>query len=114
MKSYLLILFSLVIISLVACSDQPKPSQSPDIIGTWKLISGTTIKGTDTMTTDYTINQEMIKIINDSHFAFLRHDLNGGKDSTAIYVAGGGRYTVDGNIYTEHLDYLNYQGMGRE
>ena len=50
----------------------------------------------------------MIKIINDSHFAFLRHDLNKGKDSVkAIYSSGGGRYTLSGNQYTEQLDYCD-------
>ncbi len=78
------------------------------LVGTWKLISGTTIKGNDTITTDYTKNQEMIKIFNESHFSFLRHDLNQGKDSTnTIYVAGGGRYTYKENEYTEYLDYFN-------
>ncbi|MDY8137309.1 hypothetical protein [Aquimarina sp. 2201CG5-10] len=79
------------------------------IIGTWKLISGTVINGKDTTITDYTKNQKMIKIINQSHFAFLRHDLNNGKDSTAIFVSGGGKYSVDGNKYTEYLEYCNYR-----
>ncbi len=79
----------------------------PPIMGTWKLISGTTIKDQDTVFTDYTKDQEMIKIINKSHFAFLRHDLKKGKDSTAIFVAGGGRYSLKGNKHTEHLEYFN-------
>lgn len=49
----------------------------------------------------------MIKILNDTHFSFLKHDLNKGKDSTAIFVAGGGTYTLTDNEYTEYLDYCN-------
>lgn len=49
----------------------------------------------------------MIKIINDSHFAFLRHDLNKGQDSPAIFVAGGGSYTLQGDRYTENLEYCS-------
>lgn len=79
----------------------------PPIIGTWKLISGTTIKGIDTVVTDYTIGQEMIKIISPTHFAFLRHDLNKGKDSTASYAAGGGRVKIGDSTYTELLDYFS-------
>ena len=79
----------------------------PPIVGTWKLISGTTIKGTDTVVTDYTIGQEMIKIISPTHFAFLRHDLNKGKDSTASYAAGGGRVKIGDSTYTELLDYFS-------
>ena len=46
------------------------------IIGTWKLISGTTIEKGDTTVIDYTKKMSFIKIINDTHFAFLNHDLN--------------------------------------
>ncbi|UGU17293.1 hypothetical protein LS482_05330 [Sinomicrobium kalidii] len=81
----------------------------PTIKGTWKLLSGTTIKDKDTVFTDYTKDQEMIKIINDTHFAFLRHDLNQGKDSSAVFVSGGGTYSVKGNTYTEYLEYCNYR-----
>jgi hypothetical protein len=81
--------------------------------GTWRLISGTTItKGVATVT-DYTKGSGMIKIINDSHFAFLRHDLNPPKDSSNHFDAGGGSYTLDGDQYTEHLDYYsdrNWEG----
>lgn len=97
---------------ITSCSDNKKKSYIPQdqvnsLVGTWKLISGTTIKDQDTTVTDYTKDQEMIKIINETHFAFLRHDLTKGMDSTAIYVAGGGEYSVEGNTYTEHLQYLN-------
>ena len=47
----------------------------------------------------------MIKIINQDHFAFLRHDLAQGKDSTTLYVSGGGRYTLEGDQYTEYLEF---------
>ncbi|MBC9794865.1 hypothetical protein IBL28_02715 [Sinomicrobium sp. FJxs] len=96
----------IIIITLQSCTTGIKRGQS-SITGTWKLVSGMTIEGRDTVFTDYTKGQEMIKIINDSHFAFLRHDLNGGRDSTAIFVSGGGTYSLDGNTYTEHLEYCN-------
>ncbi len=107
--------FSLLIAAIIclyscvqkADNDKKSPNESTSIIGTWKLISGTTIKGQDTVVTDYTQNQEMIKIINETHFSFLRHDLNNGKDSNAVFVAGGGEYTLDGNKYIEHLQYFN-------
>jgi hypothetical protein len=74
--------------------------------GTWELISGTTIVKNDTTFADYTRDQKMIKILNGTHFAFLKHDLKKGKDS-AIYVSGGGTYTLVDSNYTEHLDYCN-------
>ena len=115
MEKKILTILSLIIVALIgiySCAneegDNKKLHQEPtSIIGTWKLISGTTIKGKDTIVTDYTQNQEMIKIINETHFSFLRHDLKNGRDSNAIYVAGGGKYTLKGNKYIEHLDYFN-------
>jgi hypothetical protein len=85
---------------------EQKPEGS-QLEGTWQMISGTIIEKGDTTTTDYTGKQSMIKIINDSHFAFLNHDLNKGKDSTANFAAGGGVYTLDGDQYTEYLEYCS-------
>jgi len=74
------------------------------IQGTWKLLTGTLIEKGDTSITDYTKDLSFIKIINDSHFSFLQHDTR--KDSTN-FSAGGGRYELKGNTYTEHLEYCN-------
>ncbi len=75
--------------------------------GTWQLVSGITItKGVSTVT-DYSKNTRMIKVINDTHFAFLKHDLVTKKDSSNHFDAGGGSYTLKGNQYTEHLDYYS-------
>lgn len=79
-----------------------------NIEGTWKLVSAKTITKDSTFSS-LSSNQEMIKIINKTHFSFLRHDLNKGKDSTAIYVAGGGRYIYKNGVYKEYLDYLNFR-----
>lgn len=103
----------LIVALLLSCGTSPSNNASQkmnnDIEGTWKLISGTTITGNDTTVTDYTKYQSMIKIINKTHFAFLRHDLNMGKDSSAIYESGGGHYTLAGEQYTEYLDYCNHR-----
>lgn len=95
---------------LVACSPSPeavRPETTLPLIGTWKLISGTTIRGSDTTVVDYTQGQSFIKIINESHFSFFRHDLNKGQDSSAVFSAGAGTYTLDGNTYREHLEYFS-------
>ena len=82
--------------------------KSVPIEGTWALQSAATITKGDTVTTDYTKTQEMIKIINATHFSFLKHNLKNAKD-TAFFEAGGGRYELTGNQYTEHLDYCNFR-----
>jgi hypothetical protein len=98
-------------ILFAACTTQVKvdPGQGDNlqINGTWKLQSGTLIENGDTAVTDYTQKRSFIKIINNSHFAFLQHDLQQGKDSSASFSAGGGSYTLKGNSYTEHLEYCN-------
>ena len=104
------VLYAVLSTILMACGSEkvnqeakldPKP-----ITGTWQLIRGTLIEKGDTTVTDHTKNTSFIKIINDSHFAFLQHDLNKGKDS-AVFVAGGGSYTLKDNTYTEHLEYCS-------
>lgn len=103
------IVFFLMIIC--SCNTQVKTevkdSASLPIEGTWRLVSGRVTTKKDTTFTDYTKGQEMIKILNKTHFAFLRHDLSGGKQPDAVYAAGGGTYTLDGNKYSEHLAFFN-------
>lgn len=96
----------LLIAVIFSCTEVRK---APALEGTWKLITGTLVEKGDTTFTDYTRDQSMIKIINGSHFAFLNHDLNKGKDSTAVFGAGGGVYTIDGDQYTEYLEYCSYR-----
>ena len=95
--------------SLLSCNASTEPrepgSLSPQIVGTWKLITGTLIEKGDTVVTDYTKNVSFIKIINDTHFAFTQHDLNQGKDSAAVFSSGAGTYTFKDSIYTERLEY---------
>jgi len=100
----------LAVFMICSCNDTSSLSNQTThpITGTWELLSGTTIVKDDTTITDYTKGQQMIKIINASHFAFFRHDLIKGKDSlNAIYSSGGGWYTLNGDQYTEHLDYCD-------
>lgn len=95
---------------LYACS-QSQAASGLHLDGTWQLVSGMTVTGKDTV--PYASDFRMIKIINDSHFAFLRHDKNPPKDSSNHFDGGGGIYTLSGNQYTEHLDYYadrNWEG----
>jgi hypothetical protein len=93
-----------------ACIEKKEDSvvkQLP-LIGTWELISATTIQNDSTRIDDLS-GKRMIKIINATHFAFLNHDVNKGIDSLASFVAGGGTYTLEGDFYTESLEYCNYR-----
>ncbi len=102
---------------LLFCSakiqNEDRKQASLPIAGTWQLLSGTIIEKNDTVVTYYTKNLSFIKIINDTHFAFLEHDLKKGKDSSTVFVSGGGRYSLRDSLYIEHLEYCsdrNWEG----
>lgn len=104
MKKLLIVFLTATIAS---CNEQPQQNvetKSRPIQGTWKLLTGTLIEKGDTTVTDYTKHLSFIKIMNESHFAFLQHDTR--KDSTN-FSAGGGRYEISGDKYTEHLEYCS-------
>lgn len=104
MKKLPVIFWPVLIMSCAQPSTQKEETGSLTIQGTWKLLTGTLIEKGDTTITDYTKDRSFIKIINDSHFAFLQHTLR--KDTTD-FSAGGGRYELSGDKYTEHLEYCN-------
>ncbi len=102
---------ALLVLAFVSCNsnqtaEKPAAPANP-LIGTWQLISGTTIQGKDTVTTDYTKDKYNLKIINETHFAFVGHDLTKGKDSVPFYSSGAGPYTLKDSVYTESLQFCN-------
>ena len=96
----------LFLVCMIACNETPQDNAKNEfpIQGTWKLLTGVLIEKGDTIITDYTKDRSFIKIINETHFSFLQHTLR--KDTTD-FSAGGGRYTLNGNNYTEHLEYCS-------
>ncbi|WP_220472640.1 hypothetical protein [Spirosoma foliorum] len=79
--------------------------ESVPLVGTWELVSATTIEKDTTFST-FDSTHKMIKIINDTHFAFLNHAVAPPKDSSNAFSGGGGTYTLVDSNYTEHLDYF--------
>jgi hypothetical protein len=105
MKNYPILLIAICL--MASCKLKAPENNQPDIKGSWKLISGTLVENGISQTTDYTSNISFIKIINDTHFSFLKHDLQKGKDSSVSFGAGGGTYTLKDSTYTEHLEYCS-------
>lgn len=95
----------ILLLAITACTTHVQQEKTIPLAGTWQLVSSVLIERGDTTVTDHLRSEKMIKIINQDHFAFLRHDLAQGKDSTALYVSGGGRYTLEGDQYTEYLEF---------
>lgn len=95
-----------MVVAATSCVNNKKENILP-LVGSWQLIAATSTEKDQTVST-FNPKQKMIKIINQTHFAFLNHDVNNGKDSaSALYNAGGGMYTLADSIYTEHLEYFN-------
>ena len=85
----------LIFIGLMSCNDkvEHKTETELPIKGTWQLLTGTLIEHGDT--------------------TFLQHDLNHGKDTSAVFTAGGGRYSLKDSLYSEQLEYCtarNWEG----
>jgi hypothetical protein len=101
--------FTILAVAMIAgCKVDVKTDMtSLPLKGTWRLVSATLVENNTPTTTDYTTGKKFIKIINDTHFAFLLHDLNKGGDSTALYSSGGGSYTINDSTYTEHLEFCS-------
>lgn len=104
---------ALAILSIISCTakEETKTASKLNLQGTWQLISAQTIENGKSQVIDFSGELKMIKVINDTHFSFLKHSLNP-KDSTA-FDAGGGHYTLIDDNYTEHLDYYkdkNWEG----
>ena len=96
-----IIIISTVLVSCwVKTQNEEQKQISLPIDGTWQLISGTTIEKGDTTITYYTKNLSFIKIINKTHFAFLKHDLTKGKDTSAVFGSGGGSYSLKDSLYS--------------
>src|SRR5690349_5159986 len=110
MKSFVIkSVFILGVVLLISCETKKENSSSPriPIVGTWKLIKGIVIDKSDTVETDYTKNSSFIKVINDTHFTFLNHDLEKGKGTAPSFSSGGGNYSLRDSLYTEHLEYCS-------
>lgn len=85
LKTLLSFLFAATLF-FTQCSE--KETTSPDIKGTWKLLSSVHIKKDNTVIHNDVPGTTMIKIINDTHFAFFQHTTNR-SDSVQVFGAGG-------------------------
>lgn len=98
----------IVLLSCGADTEKSVSRSAPSpIVGTWQLLQATLIEKGDTTVTNSSSNTSFIKIINETHFAFLQHDLKKGKDAAVLFVAGGGRYSLKDSLYTEQLEYCS-------
>jgi hypothetical protein len=99
----------LVFVFLLSCTTSAQEKKNP-IEGTWELVSA---KWTSPDTTSFfpiTDHDRQIKMISRSHFVWISQDTSR-KD---VYGFGGGKYTLDGDKYTEHIEmFLSPEWIGK-
>ncbi|WP_336664526.1 hypothetical protein [Elizabethkingia meningoseptica] len=116
MKNYFTMISAGLLLCAFSCQQKQSTVKNDVLDGTYRLVNTETIKGKDTTHTMIdSAKTEMIKMFNNTHFAFLNHDKSKGKDSLVSYSSGGGTYKLKGNQYTENLEYCTYREWeGRE
>ena len=82
-------------------SDKKIVKRQP-IEGSWKMIYAD-IRENDTIQIKDLSNTDFIKIINESHFAFI----NQVRDTSAGFFAGAGTYSYKEGKYVESLDFID-------
>ena len=87
-----------------AIAQSEKPAGVGQHIGTWKLVS--TKYGDAKDFTQYSEDSTRMKLINPTHFTWLEIDNN----SKKVLTSAGGTYTLEGETYTESLDFAG-EGM---
>ncbi|OIN57644.1 hypothetical protein BLX24_19095 [Arsenicibacter rosenii] len=100
-----MVIAALLAVSFASCQQAPTDHSLP-LKGTWELVDATTIEQDSSYST-FDASHKMIKIINDTHFAFLNHSAQPADSAKHFFSAGGGTYTLTDSTYTEHLDYFS-------
>lgn len=105
---------------LNAIHDNLMIDSDPSIIGTWELQQETIRFGDEEIVTFDSATRSMIKIFNDSHFAFVSKgenrepfaglSLTDQEKARAFdnFGGGGGRYTFKNGVLTEKIEYMSY------
>jgi hypothetical protein len=87
--------------SVAFASIQGEPIEKSRIEGTWELVSRDIGNFSERM--------REIKLISPTHFVWVVYDIKKGKP----LFTGGGSYTLTGDSYTEHMDFMDGKGAER-
>ena len=101
MKSKLFLVL-IVLLSFCNCSK----NNSKSIVGTWRMFYAESIEN-DSVIIKNLDSTSFIKIINDNHFAFFNQTLG----NQEVFYGGGGSYTLEGDKYTEVLNYTSVKSL---
>jgi hypothetical protein len=90
----------LVFVFLISCTTSAQEKKNP-IEGTWELVSGKWSTPDTTMLWPTTDSGRQIKMISRTHHVWIYQDTS----QTDGYGFGAGKYTLDGDKYTEHIEF---------
>ena len=99
------LIFPAALLVLASCKQAAPASTESPLNGSWKLVNSKSIVKKDTTDTSPKKGMETLKLYNDDHFTFFTH--NTVKIDTPMYDSGAGTYTLNGENYTEHLQYCS-------
>ncbi len=97
MKFFNLFFTSLLIFSIISCTN----TQKNPIEGTWECVSSEYISPEDTTQNQNSEFRRYKKFITKTHFAFIDQDTS---INNAVFA--GGKYTFDGETYTETFEFF--------
>ncbi len=103
MNSSKLLIAGCLLAFLLTSGTTPLDNNSSQLKGSWTLIKYK--YGTETDLSDVPKIITYVKNITDTHFSWASY----GEDGNII-AAGGGTYTVNGQIYTENIEYFHPLG----
>ena len=98
------IILAIVVTLVLAVSSCQEVQRSPrtesgSLLGTWELASYK--YGNQTEFTDYPEQRRRIKMVSGTHFIWVEFPI----DTKEIEDGAGGSYTLEGNAYTESIDF---------
>lgn len=96
---------AIAMLTISASTSEKAKKEKVSIQGTWQLVSykyGSSASGF----TDVMDNIRRLKVISEAHFIWVQFDTLSGRISSSA----GGSYTLNGNAYSEYLEY----GLGMD
>ena len=74
--------------------------------GAWEMIRGTQTRADGSVVEITRSDRQALKIIGSGHFVYISQD-----GPEAFHGAHGGRCNIEGNEYTEHVEYASVEQM---
>ncbi|WP_103070312.1 hypothetical protein [Aquimarina sediminis] len=103
-------LFACIFIFIACNNSKPAPIQTvikdSKLEGAWKMVYGE-IKEGDSLQIKDMSTSDFVKIIGKDHFAFFNQD----HINADGFYGGGGSYTLQGDTYTETLQYTGVEAV---